>query len=101
MDLDDLEAFLAVVDAGSVAAAAVALGLPRSTLRRRLGELEARVGAPLLVTSPAGATLTDAGEALVARGRALLAAHQALLTEVAASAEAVVPPLPVRAARAK
>ena len=84
MDLDDLRAFLAVLDAGSVSGAAAALGVPRSTLRRRLEELESRVGTPLWSRDQHGATPTAAGELLARQGRALLQAHEALLASVRA-----------------
>lgn len=62
--LDGLAEFVAIVDAGSVSAAARALDVPRATLSRRLGRLEDRLGVRLvhrttrkLAPSPAGAEL--------------------------------------------
>lgn len=72
MDLDDLRALLAVVEHGSFIAAARETSLPRSTLRRRIDALEAEVGAPLLVRSPAGVALTTAGEVVAREGRHVL-----------------------------
>lgn len=79
MDMNELRAFLAVADTGSLLAAADALGLPRSTLRRRLDDLEGRVGAPLLLRGAQGATLTEAGQLIESRGRRILQESQALI----------------------
>jgi DNA-binding transcriptional LysR family regulator len=89
MDLDDLDAFLAVVRVGSVAGAAESLGVPRSTLRRRLDELEARVGVPLLLRSPVGVQLSPAGEVLAHRGRLLGEQYNALLDAAREEGETV------------
>ncbi|MGB5311463.1 MAG: LysR family transcriptional regulator, partial [Polyangiales bacterium] len=48
MNLDELRAFVAVSETGSIVAAARSLNFARATLRRRLDELEARAGVPLL-----------------------------------------------------
>jgi DNA-binding transcriptional LysR family regulator len=82
MDLEELRAFLAIVDTGSFLAAATELGVPRATLRRRVDALEARVGAPLVDRSPKGAVLTDAGALLAKQGRRLVQSSSALLTAV-------------------
>jgi DNA-binding transcriptional LysR family regulator len=89
MDPDGLRAFLAVVDTGSFVAAATFLRWSRGMLRRRVDELEAVVGVPLLVRSEQGAVPTPAGAELAARGRDVLHQSSALLAsvrEVAASA---------------
>lgn len=44
MDLEELRAFLDVVQTGSFLAAADSLGVSRTTLRRRVEALEARAG---------------------------------------------------------
>lgn len=82
MDLDELRCFLAVVEEGSMLGAATKLGVPRGTLRRRIDELEARAGVPLLVRSARGVAATEAGAMLVQRGRVLLAEGAALLSAV-------------------
>lgn len=79
MDLDELRVILAVAETGSVLAASERLRLTRTTLRRRLEALEARVGAPLIYRGPAGATLTDAGEVVVGHARTILSESAALL----------------------
>lgn len=72
MDLDELRSFLTVVDEGSLARAASVLLVSRTTIRRRIEALEARVGRPLFGRTHAGVVLTDAGELLAARGRLFL-----------------------------
>lgn len=71
MNLDELDSFLAVVEHGSIQAAASALRISRATLRRRLADLEAQAGVPLLVHGHAGAQPTEAGRTLAERGRGL------------------------------
>ena len=82
MDLDELRAFVAVAETGSIVAAARSLGFARATLRRRLDELEARAGVPLLHRTAHGAFPTDAGFVLAARGRPILQEASALLSSV-------------------
>ena len=73
MDLDELRAFLAVVDHGSFSGAAKALGFARPTLQRRVGELEARTGAELVRVGPRGTIITTAGVRMAERARRVLA----------------------------
>ncbi|WP_246191075.1 helix-turn-helix domain-containing protein, partial [Pseudoxanthomonas taiwanensis] len=47
-DLNDTLIFVKVVEQGSFTAAARALGLPKTTVSRKVQELEARLGAQLL-----------------------------------------------------
>ena len=85
MDLRDLRLLLDVVEEGSVHSAARKLRLPRSTLRRRLENLEADVGSPLLVRGVAGVALTPAGAVVVEEGRLLLERGQRMRARAAAS----------------
>lgn len=82
MDLDDIRALLSVIEHRSVQAASRATRTSRTSLRRRIDALEARVGVPLLVRDVAGAVPTPAGQAIAARGRALIEDAAALLTAV-------------------
>ncbi|MCA9538694.1 MAG: LysR family transcriptional regulator [Myxococcales bacterium] len=79
MDLEALQAFLAIIDHGTLLGAADALRTSRATLRRRIDQLEARAGVPLLVRTRHGVTATPAGEVLAERGRRLLREAQALI----------------------
>jgi len=82
MDLEELSAFLRVVDAGSFLAAADNLGVSRSTLRRRVGALEARAGVPLIESTSSGVVLTEAGRALRNRGKTMIEEASALIASV-------------------
>ena len=63
-DWDDLRVFFYVVKTGSLTAAAAVLGLTQPTVTRRLDELEARLGAQLMIRSGGRITLTAAGESV-------------------------------------
>ncbi len=65
LDWDDLRSFLAITRHGSLSAAARALGVQQTTMGRRLAALEARIGARLLIRTPAGYVPTPAGEAVL------------------------------------
>lgn len=79
---EGFESFVAVVDAGSISAAAAALGLPRETLSRRLARLEERLGVRLLHRSSRQLSLSPAGHQLYARARPLVAAAREAEAEV-------------------
>jgi DNA-binding transcriptional LysR family regulator len=72
MDLRRLRLFLAVVDHGGFTAAADAVHVAQPAVSLAVRELEAELGAPLLVRSRQGARLTPAGEALVGPARQAL-----------------------------
>ena len=61
MDIEDLETFVAVADAGGVSAAARRLGVSKSIVSRRLFRVEAELGVQLLARTTRGAALTEAG----------------------------------------
>jgi DNA-binding transcriptional LysR family regulator len=61
-DLNDMVYFAEVVDRGGFAAAGRALGIPKSKLSRRVGELEQRLGVRLLQRTTRKLSLTEAGE---------------------------------------
>jgi DNA-binding transcriptional LysR family regulator len=82
MDLEELRAFLDVVETGSFLAAADSLGVSRTTLRRRVEALEARAGVPLLKSTRQGILLTEAGELLAQRGRIMMQETSALLASI-------------------
>lgn len=64
---DDLQMFLAVVDAGSVTAAAKRLRVNHSTVLRRIGNLEATLSARLFDRLPGGYALTAPGHEFAER----------------------------------
>jgi DNA-binding transcriptional LysR family regulator len=59
--LADLRIFTKVVRTGSFSAAARQLGLPPSSVSRRIGALEQRLGVPLFVRTTRQVSLTEAG----------------------------------------
>lgn len=61
MDIEDLQTFVAVADAGGVSAAARRLGLSKSIVSRRLFRIEGELGVQLLARTTRGAALTEAG----------------------------------------
>lgn len=72
-DLNDIAYFAAVVENKGFSAAARALGLPKSTLSRHVGQLEKRLGVRLLERSTRHFRLTDVGEHYYAKAREILA----------------------------
>jgi DNA-binding transcriptional LysR family regulator len=67
LDPDAMLVFVAVARSGGVRAAALALGMPRSTVSRRLANLERQAGARLVVRTARRFKLTDVGAALAER----------------------------------
>jgi DNA-binding transcriptional LysR family regulator len=63
MDLNLVTAFVKVVEAQSFTAAARSLGLPKSSVSRRVTELEKELGVPLLHRTTRKLALTEAGRA--------------------------------------
>lgn len=61
MDIEELQTFVEVADAGGISPAALRLGLSKSIVSRRLARLEADLGVQLLSRSTRGAALTEAG----------------------------------------
>jgi len=59
---DDLRLFLAVAREGSLSGAARVLGITHSTVFRRIGAFEERLGVRLFERLPHGYALTPAGE---------------------------------------
>lgn len=63
MDLNELLVFAKVVQAGGFTAAARGLRMPKSTVSRKVSELEERVGAQLLQRTTRKLRLTEVGQA--------------------------------------
>jgi DNA-binding transcriptional LysR family regulator len=61
MDLNEILVFARVVQGGSFTAAAVALGMPKSTVSRRVSALEERLKSRLLQRTTRKLSLTDVG----------------------------------------
>ncbi len=61
IDLNDMRMFAQVVEAGSFTAAARELGMPKSTLSRRIAKLESQLDSRLLQRTTRSLRLTDVG----------------------------------------
>ncbi len=70
--LDAMRMLVASAEAGSLSAASRRLGVPLPTLSRRIADLEARLGARLLVRSSRGLVPTEAGAAYLVAARRIL-----------------------------
>ncbi len=73
-DLNAALLFVRVVECGSLRGAARALGVPKSTVSRKLADLEARLGARLLQRTTRRIGLTEVGRGYFAKASAAVAA---------------------------
>ncbi|MCF6272589.1 MAG: LysR family transcriptional regulator [Rhodobacteraceae bacterium] len=71
--LEEMETFIRIVDAGSISRAASQLGLVKSAVSRRLTDLETRLGVQLLARTTRRSSLTDAGQRYYERAVQVLA----------------------------
>lgn len=67
MNLNDLDTFIVVVEAGTFSAAAELLGVPKSTVSRRVARLEEELGLALLTRASRSFEISDDGRALYER----------------------------------
>ena len=81
--LADLALFVEVAQTGNFTRAAAALGIPVSTLSRRISALERELGFPLIHRSTRAFRLTEAGEACYAQSKALVAEAKRIQEDVA------------------
>ena len=79
---EGFEELVAIVEHGSVTAAAAALGLPRPTVSRRLARLEERLGVRLLHRTTRRMKLSQQGELLYPKARRVVLAAQDAEAEV-------------------
>lgn len=70
-DWESLRSFATFIDAGSLSAAARALGVTHATIGRRLQQLEQTLGAPLFARRAEEIELTRLGETVLAAARAM------------------------------
>ncbi len=75
LQLDWLRAFVAVVDAGSLSAAAPWVHRSQSTVSMQLKKLEDAVGRPVLLRGPRQLELTPTGQELLGYARQMLQLH--------------------------
>ncbi|WP_313319287.1 LysR substrate-binding domain-containing protein [Stenotrophomonas sp.] len=82
--LDEMQAFIAVIDTGSITAAAELLGQTTSGVSRALGRLEEKLGTTLLTRTTRRLQLTAEGETFLAQARAIVASVDAAEEQIAA-----------------
>lgn len=70
--LDAMRILIAAIDGGSLSAASRALSMPLPTVSRKISELEAHLGAQLLVRTSRKLVPTEAGESYIAAVRKLI-----------------------------
>src|ERR1700757_4495481 len=88
MDLNDIVVFTKVVETKSFTGAAEVLGLPKSTVSRKLAQLEERLGVRLVQRTTRKLALTDIGEAYYERCSRIVAdvaAAEQLVTDMQAT----------------
>jgi DNA-binding transcriptional LysR family regulator len=83
---DDQRIFLAVLEEGSLSAAARRLGLSHPTVRSRIEALEAALGTVLFTRSVNGLAPTEAAEALRGPARAMAMASELFVRQASSSA---------------
>lgn len=84
-NLDQMEVFVAVVDEGSFVGAARRLGMPTSTVSRRIVQLEDRLGARLIHRTTRRTRVTDVGRAFFDRAEQVISAAREAEASVVAS----------------
>jgi molybdate transport repressor ModE-like protein len=82
VEIRELRVFIAVIDEGSLSAAARKLHLSQSALSQTILSLERQLGVQLLERHSTGVTATDAGTILLREARALIAQHDRALAAV-------------------
>ncbi len=82
VDLILLRSLLAVADAGTITDAARSIHVSQSALSRRLQQLEADLGAILIVRGRHGVELTDVGRLTVEQGRTIVDRYDQLRRDI-------------------
>lgn len=89
IDLTSLQLFVAVCELGSIGRAAEREFIAASAVSKRLSDLEATVGAPLLYRHTRGVDLTPAGESLLHHARSVLFSLEKMQGELSEYADGV------------
>lgn len=87
IDVNDMLIFAQVAESGGFTAAARILDIPKSTVSRRVSELEAALGVRLLQRTTRKLSLTDVGRAYADRCRALRLEIEAANEDVASAGD--------------
>lgn len=85
--LDEMQAFIAVIDSGSITAAAETLGQTTAGVSRALARLEEKLGTTLLTRTTRRLQLTEEGSAFLEQARAIVASVEAAEEQIAARRE--------------
>ncbi|MGK3205134.1 LysR family transcriptional regulator [Amycolatopsis sp. MEPSY49] len=83
MEIREMRAFVAVVEAGTMSKAARQLHVSQPALSQTITALERRLGVQLLVRTSTGVQATDAGTTLLGEARAVLARHEQAIAALA------------------
>lgn len=89
IDLTSLQLFVAVCELGSIGRAAEREFIAASAVSKRLSDLEATLGAPLLYRHTRGVDLTPAGESLLHHARSVLYSLEKMQGELSEYADGV------------
>jgi DNA-binding transcriptional LysR family regulator len=89
LDLTSLRLFVAACETRNIARAAAQASLVSSAVSKRLAQLEAQLGTPLLVRRRHGVEPTAAGESLLEHARGMLVSAQRMERDMAAFAAGV------------
>ncbi|WP_315769600.1 MULTISPECIES: LysR family transcriptional regulator [unclassified Bradyrhizobium] len=85
LDVDSVQAFVAIADLQSFTRAAESLGTTQGAISVKLRRLEERIGQRLIERTPRHVRLSAQGAAFLARARDFLAAHEAALSALSAT----------------
>jgi len=97
--IEDLRLFLSVVDEGSIARASEAMGIAKSAVSRRLGQLEARYDMRLIDRQPGHWDVTKAGQELYQRSLAIVGDASELDADFLQSSQSLSGPLRISVPR--
>lgn len=97
LDLEDIRAFVEVVEAGGFGRAGQRLNLSKSMVSRRVSRLEAELGAQLLSRTTRGVAVTEAGAEFKERADRVLSELEAAREDLAQRGEEVVGTLRISA----
>lgn len=89
IDWNDQRAFLAVLETGSLSAAARRLGVAQATVRSRIESLEAALDSVLFTRSVNGLVPTDRARDLIEPARAMSNASEAFIRTASADSDAI------------
>ena len=97
--IEDLRVFVSIVENGGIARAAEVLGIAKSAVSRRLGQLEDRYGVHLIDRQPRTWVVTRAGQELYQRASVTVADVDELQADFVHSAQSLSGPLSISIGR--